>query len=302
MRGGRHRLILVALSAVGLTVLAAGCSFESEIAVQLLEGAPVVVKQTTKVDVTPQRVQGTTTRSGQVVRIDCSITGIYDVDDPTGPAVLVQLFVVHLRTRPLPRGTPYQLDCAGPVIVELPTDASDIQATATDLQVALPVQAPLTSIALAFGKRLRAEPGTQFTLVGQPSLSAGDHTVELAFSLPEARTFREKVLYTASVSCGRSKYLQPIRPLVGWQERGHLRHRRPRDQAVDPRTWTRRRSVSRIGSALYRRGCTTSSGRIPGHPPHRRGRRLAHVARRRIRRRSGRVHGRPLRSSWPRRK
>ena len=162
-------------------------------------------------------MRGTTTRAGQVVRIDCSITGIYDVDDPTGPAVLVQLFVVHLRTRPLPRGTPYQLDCAGPVIVELPTDASDIQAAATDasgLQVALPVQAPLKSIALAFGKRLRAEAAMQFALVGQPSLSAGDHTVELAFNLSQARTFREKVLHAASVSCGRSKYLQPIRPLV----------------------------------------------------------------------------------------
>jgi hypothetical protein len=214
MRGGRHRLVLVALLLAALPVLAAGCSFESEIAVQLLGDSPVVVKQTTQVDVTPQRVRGTTKRARQVIWIDCSITGIYDVDDPTGPAVLVQLFVVHLRTRPLPRGTPYQLDCAGPVIVELPTDASDIQAAATDSQVALPVQAQLTSIPLAFGKRLRAEPTMQFALVGQPSLSAGDHTVELAFNLPEARTFREKVLYTAAVSCGRSKYLQPIRPLV----------------------------------------------------------------------------------------
>ncbi len=176
-----------------------------------------MVKQSTKVDVTPRRVQGTTTRAGQVIRIDCSVTGIYDVDDPTGPAVLVQLYVVHLRTRPLPRGTTYQLDCAGPVVVELPTDASDIQATATDAsesQIVLPVQAPLTSIALAFGKRLRAEPEMQFAVVGQPSLSAGAHAAELAFSLSETQTFREKVIYAASISCGRSKYLQPIRPLV----------------------------------------------------------------------------------------
>jgi hypothetical protein len=214
---GRPRLILAALAVVGLSVLTAGCSFESQIAVQFLGGAPVVVKQSTKVDVSPQRVHGTTTRAGQVVRIDCSVTGIYDVDDPTGPAVLVQLYVVHLRTRPLPRGTPYQLDCAGPLIVELPTVASDVQATATDasgLQVALTVQAPLTAIALAFGKRLRAEPGMQFAVVRQPSLAAGAHTAEFTFSLSAARTFREKVIYTASVSCGRSKYLQPIRPLV----------------------------------------------------------------------------------------
>jgi hypothetical protein len=217
MRAGRPRLILVALVLVGLLVVTAGCSFESQIAVRFLGGAPVVVKQSTKVDVTPQRVRGTTTRAGQVVRIDCSITGIYDVDDPTGPAVLVQLYVVHLRTRPLPRGTPYELDCAGPVIVEVPTDASDIRAAATDAsgsQAALPVQAPLTSLALAFGKRLRAEAGMQFAVVGQPSLSAGAHTAELTFSLSEARTFREKMVYTAQVSCGRSKYLQPIRPLV----------------------------------------------------------------------------------------
>ena len=217
MAPGRPRLILAALATVGLPVLAAGCSFESQIAVQFGGGAPLLVKQSTKVDVTPHRVLGTTTRAGQVVRIDCSITGIYDVDDPTGPAVLVQLYVVHLHTRPLPRRTPYELDCAGPMIVELPTDASDIQATATDssgLQRALPVQAPLTSIALAFGKRLRAEPGMRFALVTQPSLPAGAHTAELTFSLSEARTVREKVLYTASVSCGRSKYLQPIRPLV----------------------------------------------------------------------------------------
>jgi hypothetical protein len=214
---GQPRLIPAALAVIALPVLTAGCSFESQIAVQLLGGAPVVVKQSTQVDVTPQRVRGTTTRAGQVVRIDCSITGIYDVDDPTGPAVLVQLYVVHLRTLQLPRGTPYQFDCAGPVIVELPTDAFDIQASVRDasgLQVALPVQAPISSIALAFGKRLRAEPGMQFAVVAQPALSAGAHTAELTFSRSEARAFREKLIYTAQVSCGRSKYLQPIRPLV----------------------------------------------------------------------------------------
>src|SRR3954471_15837601 len=168
MRRGRHRLILLALAALGLTGLAAGCSFESEIAVQLLQGAPVTVKQSTRVDVTPQVVGGTTTRAGQVVRIDCSITGIYDVVDPTGPAVLAQLYVVHLRTRPLPRGTPYELDCAGPLVVQLPSGASAVQVSATGVSeapVPLAVQAPIAAIPLAFGKRLRAQPGTQFALV-----------------------------------------------------------------------------------------------------------------------------------------
>ncbi|MEN3312960.1 MAG: hypothetical protein V7645_2289 [Actinomycetota bacterium] len=218
MPGPRHaRLILVALVLAGLPSVAAGCAFEGQIAVQLVGGAPVVVKQSSQVELTPHRVQGTTTRAGQVIRIDCSVTGTFDVREATGSAVLVQLYVVHLRTRPLPRGTPYRLDCAGPLIIELPTDASDIQATAasaTGLKAALPVQAPLTSIALAFGKRLRAEPRMQFALVGEPSLSPGGYAVELDFTLPEGRAFRQKALYAASISCGRSKYLQPIRPLV----------------------------------------------------------------------------------------
>jgi hypothetical protein len=217
MRAGRHRLILVALVLAALPMVAAGCAFEGQIALQLQGDAPVVVKESIKVELTPQRVQGTTTRAGQVIRIDCSVTGVFDVREATGSAVLIQLYVVHLRTRPLPRGTPYQLDCAGPLIMQLPRDASDVQASATDtsgLQTALPVQAPVTSIPLASRKRLRAEVRTRFALVGRPSLSPGSYTVELAFSLPETRAFRQKALYAASISCGRAKYLQPIRPLV----------------------------------------------------------------------------------------
>ena len=236
MRGGRHRLILVALAAVGLTVLAAGCSFESEIAVQLLQGAPVMVKQSTKVDVTPQRVRGTTTRAGQVVRIDCSITGIYDVDDPTGPAVLVQLFVVHLRTRPLPRGTPYQLDCAGPVIVELPTDASDIQAAATDGVAAAATRAGSGHVdrarvrkATAGRARDAVRPrGTAFTLSRRPHGRA---------RLQPARgpQFREKVIYTArSRAAARNTCSRSARSSRRWRERGHSPSSRRRTRPASP--------------------------------------------------------------------
>jgi hypothetical protein len=213
----RPRLVLVALVVVGLASVAPGCAFEGEIAVQLLGGGPVVVQQSTEVEHTPKRVQGTTTRAGQVVRIDCSVTGIYDVYDPTGPAVLVQLYVVHLRTRPLPRGTPYQLDCAGPLVVQLPSDASAVQAAAThasEAPIPLSVQPAISAIPLAFGKLLRAQPGKQLVIVDSSALSAGSYTVALTFSLPASRAFQEKVLSTASIACGRSKYLQPIRPLV----------------------------------------------------------------------------------------
>jgi len=214
---GGPRAILTALVLAALPIGAAGCAFEGHIAVQLLEGAPVVVQQSSTVELTPNRMQGTTTRAGQVIRIDCSVTGVFDVREATGSAVLIQLYVVHLRTRPLRRGTPYQLDCSGPVIVQLPADASDVGATATDesgSSAELAVQAPLNAIPLKFGKRLTAERGTQLAVVSWPAVSAGSYEMELSFSLTNTRVFREKVLYAALIACGRSKYFQPIRPLT----------------------------------------------------------------------------------------
>jgi hypothetical protein len=213
---GRPRLILAAL-VLAVPVAAVGCAFEGQIAVQLQQGTPPAVKQSSRVEVTPHRVKGTTTRAGQVVRIDCSVTGTFDVREATGSAVLVQTYVVHLRTRPLPRGTPYQLDCAGPVVVQLPADAADVRATATDQSgspAELAVQAPLSVIPLAFGKRLRAERGTQFALLSWPAASPGGYGMEMSFTLPSAGAFREKLVYAAFIACGRSKYFQPIRPLV----------------------------------------------------------------------------------------
>jgi len=207
------RLIVAALVLAGLP----GCAFEGQIAVQLQPGAPDVVKQSSQVELAPHRVTGKTTRAGQVIRIDCSVTGTFDVREATGSALLVQLYVVHLRTRPLPRGTPYQLDCSGPVIVQLPLDASDVRATATDQsgsQADLAVQAPLSAVPLAFGKRLRAQDGTQFAVLSWPAASAGSYGIELSFNLASTRVFKEKVLYAALIACGHSKYFQPIRPLV----------------------------------------------------------------------------------------
>ncbi|HEX6664286.1 MAG TPA: hypothetical protein VF025_11480 [Gaiellaceae bacterium] len=153
-----------------------------------------------------------------MVRIDCSITIVYDVTEATGSAVLAQLYRVHLRTRPLPRRTPYEFDCTGPLVMEIPVEASGVQASstsATGVQVSLPVQAPVISVPTAFGRRLWAEPRMQFAVVDwAPALSPGDYRIELVFGLPEARVVSEKAIYTASVSCGRSRYLQPILPPV----------------------------------------------------------------------------------------
>jgi hypothetical protein len=175
------------------------------------------VKQLFEPEQLPHRVQGAATRGGQVVGVDCSLAIVYDIKEATGPAVLAQSELVHLRTRSVPRGTSYKIDCMGPLIVEIPADASGFRATsrsASGAKVALPMQAPASVIPLAFGKRLLAEPRMQFVLVHWPRTPSADYTVELAFDLPRDRAIREKALYTVSVSCGGSSYLQPILPLV----------------------------------------------------------------------------------------
>jgi hypothetical protein len=211
-------LIIVALAVAGLPAVSGGCVFESQIAVQFSPSSSVAVRESSTSELTPNHVQGVTRRAGQVVRIDCSVTIIYDVMDEAGPAVLAQLYRVHLRTRPLPSRTPYEVDCAGPLILEIPADASGVEATsmsASGEQLALPVQAPVTSVPIGFGRRMRAESRMQFAVVGWPrTLSPGDYRLELAFNLAEAHAIREKAIFAASVSCGRVEYLQPLLPLV----------------------------------------------------------------------------------------
>jgi hypothetical protein len=214
----RGRRATIALMLVGLAVVLAGCAFDSGLTVQFRRGSQVVVTESSGEQESSHRVRGETTRDGQVVRVDCSVTIFYTVREATGTAFLTQRYLVHLHTRQLPSGTAYEVDCNDPLIVELPADASAVRATSTSRsgrRVALPVKAQVHSIPLALGKRLRAERRTQFAVVRWPrTLSAGDYRVELAFDLPQARAIRLKALYAVSVSCGGSSYLQPILPLV----------------------------------------------------------------------------------------
>ena len=208
---------LTALALAALSLGLAGCAFEGQLSVQLSGDGPVQVTQSSTVALTPAHVQGRTTRRNQVVKLDCSVTGTFDVREATGTAVLVQTYAVHLRTRPLPRGTQYDLDCAGPAIVQLPADATDVQGTATDeagMPADLAVQAPRTAVPIASGKRLQAQSGTQFSVITWPGASAGNYNVQLSFTLANARAFSEKVVCAALIECGHSKYFQPIRPLV----------------------------------------------------------------------------------------
>jgi hypothetical protein len=198
-----------------LAAVVGGCAFDGQIVARVTGGGPVVVTQAVEPEQVPHRVQGVTKKKKrQIVGIDCDATILYDVREATGTAVLAQLYRLHLRTRRLPRGVAYSFDCAGPLVLELPASASSIGSTAATT-TALPVQAPVAAVPIAFGKRLRAEPGTQLALVQWPrELPKGDYHLELSFTLPDARPFRERAFTTASIRCGRSSYLQPVLPTL----------------------------------------------------------------------------------------
>jgi hypothetical protein len=218
-----------------LPLLAGGCALESQVTVRFTQGSPPVVEQSATVKQTVRRVHGRTTRRGQVVRIECQSTIAYDVRESTGTAVLVQSYHVHLRTPRLGKGTPYDLQCAGPLIVEVPGNASALRATAkrSGEEIEFPV-APVTSVPLGFRKRLHAERGTYLAVLNWPRrLGADDHLWTLSFTLPELGNFQERALSTASVSCGGATYLQPILPVATRMAQTPLFTIHPSASAVD---------------------------------------------------------------------
>jgi hypothetical protein len=181
----------------------------------------MVVRERFEAVQAPHRIAGTTSRAGQIVRNDCRISAVYKVREATGTAFLTQTQLLHLRLRVPTKGTAYELECLGPLLAELPAGASKVEAAAHDLSGgrlrSLSVRTHASSIRLAPRRPLRPAPGKQLVVVEWPSRpgSAYDnHRVELSFRLPKALLVRERVVYTASVSCGASSYLQPVVPLT----------------------------------------------------------------------------------------
>jgi hypothetical protein len=100
---------------------------------------------------------------------------------------------VHLRLRVPRTGTAYELECLGPLIAELPADASKVEATAHDLSggwhPSLTVHTQAASVRLAPGRPLRPAPHNQLVVVEWPRRPASafdDYRVELGFRLPKA--------------------------------------------------------------------------------------------------------------------
>jgi len=169
----------------------------------------------------PHRIAGTTSRADQVVRNDCTISAVYKVREQTGTAFLTQSLLLHLLLRVPRKGTPYELECRGPLLAELPADASSVEATAQDLSggrhQSLSVRTRVASVQLMPGRPLRPAPRKQLVTIDWPDRPASaydDYRVELGFQLPKTPFVRERVVYTASIACGGSSYLQPVVPLA----------------------------------------------------------------------------------------
>jgi hypothetical protein len=169
----------------------------------------------------PHRIAGTTSRAGQVVQNDCAISAVYKVREATGTAFLTQSQLIHLRLQVRSRGTAYELECLGPLVAELPADATNIEATAQDLsggrRRSLRARTQVASVRLTPGRAVRPQLRKQLVVVEWPRRPASeydDYRVELAFQVPKARFVRERIVYTASIACGGTSYLQPMVPLA----------------------------------------------------------------------------------------
>jgi hypothetical protein len=206
---GLARSLLLGLAASA--VLVAGCGSDDH---------SMQVRERFEAIQAPQLVTGAVARAGQVVRHDCKLSAVYKVREATGSAFLIQSQRLRLRLRVPEKGTKYEVECLGPLVAELPADAAKVQATAHDLSGrwdrSLSVRTDVPSIRLAPRRSLRADPQKQLVLIRLPRVAGSDYDnyrVELTFRVPKAPLLRERVVYTASVSCGGSSYLQPVIPL-----------------------------------------------------------------------------------------
>src|SRR5262249_59339482 len=136
-----------------------------------------------------------------------------------GRAFVTERQLLPLRPRPPRPRTAYEVECLGPLVVELPAAATRVEASeltrSGHRRGLVPVRTH-ASVRLAPGRALRPAPGKQIVLVQWPRRTGSaydDHKVGLAVAVPRAPLIPERVAYTASVSCGRSRDVAPVVPL-----------------------------------------------------------------------------------------
>jgi hypothetical protein len=203
----RSLLLVVAVAAT----LAAGCGSDDH---------SMLVRERFEAVQAPHRVAGSAARADQVVRHDCKLSAVYKVREATGTAFLIQSQRLRLLLRVPRTGTKYELECLGPLLAELPANAAKVEATAHALsgkwQRPLSLRTHVQSLKVAPGRSLRPASHKQLVVIKWPRVAGSDYDsyrVDLTFRMPKMSLVRERVVYTASVSCGGSSYLQPVLPL-----------------------------------------------------------------------------------------
>jgi hypothetical protein len=196
---------------LGFTALAAGCGSGGG-------RATMTVRERFEPIQVPNRIIGTA-RGTRDVRTDCSLGAVYTVREATGTAFLTQSELIHLHLSPPRSGTSYEVECLGPLVAELPAAATRIEAAelirSGHRRGSVPVRTH-ASVRLAPGRPLRPAAGKQFVVVEWPRRTGSahdDYRLELSFELPKASLVRERVAYTAAVTCGGTSYLAPVVPL-----------------------------------------------------------------------------------------
>ena len=199
--------------------LSAGCGSDSG-------RATMTVREKFEPIQTPRRVEGTTTRAGQPVRANCSLAAVYKVREATGTAFLIQSQLLHLRLHPAHGSRPardWKFAKAGITYRFAPNEDnihSELMvagfASALSLWHLTTAVRTHASVRLAPARTLRPAAGKQIVGVRwprHPGPAYDDYILELSFEVPKAPLIRERVAYTAWVSCGSTRYLEPVVPL-----------------------------------------------------------------------------------------
>lgn len=166
----------------------------------------------TNVHVTEDGNQGTFQFDGEVAEFRCSAT-VIGTGGPRRSAETVAITVAARGNA----GVPYEVKCTDPLILQFPLDAHSFRAVgkADWGQADLPVRAGLSSIPVAPGRTLDAEPNHQLVEVDYtPNLPPALYRLRLDFALSSPRSIEVKALVVGEVSCGGQLFLPPVLPQV----------------------------------------------------------------------------------------
>lgn len=211
----RNKIILTTASFMcAVTLAVVGCdnedTFEARISPKLPKG--FIKLRTTVVG---GSVEGNFTQNcpapGGQATLECVITVVGTVN---GQQVTKAIAIKLKATGP--KGARFELECDDPIAVQFPADATNFVGTfdgGGGNSGSLTIQSGLSSISIAPGQSMDAEPGQQLVIVGLPAgLPAATYDLTLEFDLAASRAIDIKPLVLGKVVCDNETFFPPIVP------------------------------------------------------------------------------------------